>query len=171
MLFELRLQGYMKKVAVFPGSFDPITLGHESVVLRSLNLFDKVIVAIGYNSGKTGFFSIEDRTEMIRKTFEGLPKVEVASYQGLTVQFCKEVNARFILRGLRTSADFEFERNIAQMNKYMFPELDTVFLLSTPELTPVNSTIIRDIYRNGGDISLFVPKAIIPDIERNFTIK
>jgi pantetheine-phosphate adenylyltransferase len=156
----------MSRIAVFPGSFDPITLGHESVVLRALDLFDKIIVAIGYNSSKTGFFSIDDRVEWIQKTFEGIDKVEVATYEGLTVQFCQSANAQFILRGLRTSADFEFERNIAQMNRLMYPELDTVFLLSTPELTPVNSTIIRDIYRNKGDISLFVPKAIVPSVEK-----
>ena len=152
----------MDRIAVFPGSFDPITLGHESVILRSLNLFDRVYVALGYNSDKHGFFSIEERLEWIKKTFQGYDKIEAVTYTGLTVQFCKEVNAQFILRGIRTAADFEFERSIAQMNKKMYPDLETVFLLSTPELTPVNSTIIRDIYKNGGDISHFVPNAIVP---------
>ncbi|MDD2563380.1 MAG: pantetheine-phosphate adenylyltransferase [Salinivirgaceae bacterium] len=156
----------MDRIAVFPGSFDPITLGHESVILRSLDLFDRVYIAIGHNSDKHGFFSIEDRITWIKKTFHGYDKIEVATYSGLTVQFCKEVNAQFILRGIRTSADFEFERGIAQMNKKMNPDLDTVFLLSTPELTPINSTIIRDIYRNGGDISHFVPNAIVSLLEQ-----
>lgn len=156
----------MDRIAVFPGSFDPITLGHESVILRSLDLFDCIYVAVGHNADKSGFFSIADRIEWINETFRGIEKVKAVTYSGLTVQFCKEVNATFILRGIRTSADFEFERNIAQMNKKMNPGLDTVFLLSTPELTPVNSTIIRDIYRNGGDISLFVPKAIVPLLEQ-----
>ncbi len=158
----------MRRVAVFPGSFDPITLGHESVVHRAIELFDKIIVAIGQNSGKNGFFTIDERIEMAKLTFQNIEKVEVAGYNGLTVQFCKEVNAKFILRGLRTSADFEFERGIAQMNKKMYPVIDTVFILSTPELTPVNSTIIRDIYRNGGDISIFVPKAIVPLVHKKF---
>ncbi|HON18945.1 MAG TPA: pantetheine-phosphate adenylyltransferase [Salinivirgaceae bacterium] len=152
----------MNKTAVFPGSFDPITLGHESIVLRSIDLFDKIIVAIGRNWGKNNFFPIEARFEFIKATFAEYPSVEVATFEGLTVNYCRKVNARYILRGLRTSADFEFERGIAQMNKKMHPDIDTVFLLSTPELTPVNSTIIRDIYKNGGDISLFVPKAVVP---------
>ncbi len=156
----------MEKIAVFPGSFDPVTLGHESIVLRSLDLFDKIIIAIGKNSGKHTYFSLETRLEFLRTTFASYPKVDVVSFEGLTVDFCRKVNARFILRGLRTSADFEFERGIAQMNKKMHPHIDTVFLLSTPDLTPVNSTIIRDIYRNGGDITQFVPKTIIPLIEK-----
>ncbi len=154
----------MSKIAVFPGSFDPITLGHESVVLRAVELFDKIIVAIGHNSDKTGFFTVDERVEMVKKTFENVKKVEVALYEGLTVKFCKDVNAKYILRGLRTSSDFEFEQGIAQMNKKMYPELETVFILSVPELMPVSSTIVRDIYRNNGDISIFVPETVVPII-------
>jgi len=161
----------MSKIAVFPGSFDPITLGHESVVLRAVELFDKIIVAIGHNSNKTGFFTVDERVEMVKKTFKNVKKIEVAVFEGLTVQFCKDVNAKYILRGLRTSSDFEFERGIAQMNKKMYPELETVFILSIPELTPVSSTIIRDIYRNGGDISIFVPEAIVPLIQNKLKQK
>lgn len=150
----------MNKIAVFPGSFDPITKGHESVIKRSLPLFDKIIVAVGINTEKAGYFPIEKRLKWIEQVFAGEKKIEVVTYTGLTVDFCRKVNARFILRGLRTSADFEFERAIAQTNKFMLPEIDTVFMLTTPELTPINSTIVRDIFRNGGDPSRFIPQGI-----------
>lgn len=147
----------MNKTAIFPGSFDPFTKGHESVVLRSLGLFDKIIVAIGNNSTKTGFFSIEERIELIKMVFAETPQVEVISYDGLTVDFCKQMGAQFMLRGIRTAADFEYERAVAQMNKSMLPDVESVILLTTPELTPVNSTIVRDILRYGGDVSQFLP--------------
>lgn len=149
----------MKRKAIFPGSFDPFTVGHENVVLRSLDLFDEIVIAIGYNSNKQGFFPIEKRIEWIEKVFEGHPQVQVAKYQGLTVEFAKEIGATHVLRGLRTSADFEYERAIAQVNKSM-SGIDTVFLLTTPEHTPVNSSIVRDIIRHGGDASMFIPVAI-----------
>ena len=150
----------MEKVAIFPGSFDPITVGHESVVLRSLSMFDKVIVAIGYNANKKAFFSIEKRIAMIEKVFANEPRVKVISYEGLTVDLCNKLNVNYILRGLRTSADFEFERAIAQVNKAMFPKIETVFLLTAPEHTPVNSTIIRDILLHKGNPSQFIPTSI-----------
>ena len=150
----------MAKIAVFPGSFDPITLGHESIIQRALPLFDKVIVAIGVNSNKQGFFSIEKRKTWIENIFSGEKKVEVKSYKGLTIDLCKQEKANYILRGLRTSADFEFERVIAQMNRSMNDHIETIFILSTPELSAINSTVIRDIIRNGGDASKFIPKGI-----------
>lgn len=150
----------MEKIAIFPGSFDPITVGHESIVLRSLPMFDKVIVAIGYNANKKAFFSIEKRIEMIKKVFANEPKVEVISYEGLTVDLCNRLHVNYILRGLRTSADFEFERAIAQVNKAMFPNIETIFLLTTPEHTPINSTIIRDILLHKGDPSQFIPRSL-----------
>lgn len=150
----------MNRVAIFPGSFDPITVGHESVVLRSLSMFDKVIVAVGYNASKKAFFSIDKRVEMIGKVFANEPKVEVISYEGLTVDLCNRLKVNYILRGLRTSADFEFERAIAQVNKAMFPQIETVFLLTAPEHTPVNSTIIRDILLHKGDPSQFIPTSL-----------
>lgn len=150
----------MEKVAIFPGSFDPITVGHESVVLRSLSMFDKVIVAIGYNASKKAYFSIEKRIEMIKKVFANVPQVEVISYEGLTVDLCNSLNVNFILRGLRTSADFEFERAVAQINKAIFPQIETVFLLTAPQHTPVSSTIIRDILIHNGDPSQFIPSAL-----------
>lgn len=148
----------MKKVAIFPGSFDPFTRGHESVVLRSLPLFDEVIIAIGNNSSKTGFFTVEERIKLIKMVFDNQPQVVVQSYDGLTVDFCRSVNAKFMLRGIRTAADFEYERAVAQMNKSMLPDVESVILLTTPELTPVNSTIVRDILRHGGNVSQFLPE-------------
>ncbi len=150
----------MKRVALFPGSFDPITRGHESIVLRALPLFDEVIVAIGINEQKQSLFPLEQRKEWIRKVFSDYPAVSVITYEGLTVELCKKLDVRYILRGLRTSADFEFERSIGQMNKKMLPDLETVFLLTTPEFTALNSYIVRDIIRNGGDASQFIPEGI-----------
>lgn len=148
------------KIAVFPGSFDPFTLGHQDIVQRALPLFDKIIIAIGYNSNKNGFFALEDRMKWIKKAFENESKVEISSYQGLTVDYCNKVGADFIVRGLRTAADFEYERAIAQMNKKMHDHIESVFLLTAPEHTPISSTIVRDILRHGGDASEFLPKGI-----------
>lgn len=148
------------KRAVFPGSFDPITRGHEALVLRALSLFDEIIVAIGTNSQKNYFFSIEKRLSWIEFVFRDYPQVKVAVYEGLTVDYCRKSNAGFILRGLRTSADFEFERGIGQVNKLLLPDVETVFLLTSPELTPVTSGIVRDVFKNGGDVSSFIPDGI-----------
>ncbi|MFO7862858.1 MAG: pantetheine-phosphate adenylyltransferase [Salinivirgaceae bacterium] len=154
----------MDRVAVFPGSFDPITRGHESVVVRALGLFDKIIIAVGVNSNKSGFFPLEKRIGWIKKTFAAYDKIEVCYYEGLTTDFCKQVNARFLLRGVRTSADFEYERSIAQMNKALMSNLETVFILTTPELAPISSTILRDIYKHDGNIKPFVPEKISSDL-------
>jgi pantetheine-phosphate adenylyltransferase len=153
----------MSKIAIFPGSFDPITIGHENIVQRALPLFDKIIIAIGYNTNKSGFFPLEKRIDWIKQVFKGEDKIVVDHYDGLTIDFCKKVNAKFILRGLRTAADFEYERSIAQMNKLMYSEIDTIFLLTTPEYTPVNSTTVRDIIRHGGDASIFLPSGLAKD--------
>jgi pantetheine-phosphate adenylyltransferase len=150
----------MQKIAIFPGSFDPFTIGHESVVNRAISMFDKIIIMIGYNANKKSFFPIEKRMKWINQIFKDVDKIEVRLHDGLTVDFCKEVGARYILRGLRTSADFEYERAIAQINKKMHPEIETVFLLTLPEHTPVNATIIRDIVFHGGDASQFLPKGL-----------
>ena len=149
-----------KKIALFPGSFDPFTIGHESVINRALPLFDEIIIAIGLNTKKKAYFPVEKRLEMITEVFRDQPKVRITSYSGLTVDFCKASGAQYLLRGLRTAADFEYERAIAQINKAMYPELESVFLLTLPEHTPINSTIIRDVIRHGGDASKFVPSAI-----------
>lgn len=150
----------MEKIALFPGSFDPITKGHESIVLRARPLFDKIIIAIGTNEQKKSFFPLVNRKMWIESVFEAYPDISVLTYEGLTVELCRKLNVHYIIRGLRTSADFEFERSIGQMNKAMLPELETVFLLTTPELTAVNSYIVRDIIRNGGDASLFIPDGV-----------
>ncbi len=150
----------MKKIAVFPGSFDPVTIGHQSIVERALPLFDEVIIAIGINSNKNYYFPLEKRLEWLKKVFGSEPKIRVTSFGGLTVQFCKLHKAQYILRGIRTAADFEFEKAIAQMNKAQAPEIETVFILPIAELSAINSTIIRDIVRNGGDASPFVPAGI-----------
>ncbi len=150
----------MAHIAVFPGSFDPFTRGHESIVRRVLPLFDHVIIAIGVNSHKNYYFSLEKRTGWIRDVFADEKKVTVESFSGLTIDFCRKSDAKFIVRGLRTTTDLEFEKAIAQMNKTMATEIETLFILPTPELSAINSTIIRDIVRNGGDASPFVPPAI-----------
>ena len=149
------------KTAVFPGSFDPFTIGHKSIVDRSLSMFDEIIIAIGYNINKDGFFPLEQRLKWIETIFVNEPKVKIDKYEGLTIEFCKRVGAKYLLRGLRTSADFEYERAIAQMNKVMYSDLETVFLLTMPEHTHINSTVVRDIIRHGGDASIFLPKEII----------
>jgi len=150
----------MEKIAIFPGSFDPFTIGHESVVRRALPMFDKVIIMIGFNTNKKSFFPLEKRLKWIEQVFEDQPKVEVRTHEGLTVDFARSVNANYILRGLRTSADFEYERAIAQMNKKLYPQIETVFLLTMPEHTPINSSIVRDIILHGGDASMFIPEGL-----------
>lgn len=153
------------KRAVFPGSFDPFTIGHESIVRRALPLFDEIIIAVGYNVNKKGYFPLEKRKEWIRSVFHDETKIRVDHFEGLTINYCKKMKAGYLLRGLRTSADFEYERAIAQVNKAMHEGIETVFLLTMPEHTPVTSTIVRDIIRNGGDASKFLPEGM--DIHDN----
>ena len=150
----------MKRIAVFPGSFDPLTIGHEGIVRRALVLFDDIIIAVGANALKKSYYSLETRKEMISRVFRDELRITVDHYEGLTVDYCRAKGARYLLRGLRTAADFEFERAIAQVNRTIMPEVETVFLLTVPEHASVNSTIVRDIIRSGGDASLFVPAAI-----------
>ncbi|HUV00502.1 MAG TPA: pantetheine-phosphate adenylyltransferase [Bacteroidales bacterium] len=150
----------MKKVAVFPGSFDPFTIGHEGIVRRALSLFDEIIIAVGANALKKDYYSLSTRKRMILKVFQNEPRIRVDHYEGLTVDYCKKNGAQYLLRGLRTAADFEFERAIAQVNKAMATDVESVFLLTVPEHSPINSTIVRDIIRSGGDASKFVPSAI-----------
>lgn len=150
----------MEKIAVFPGSFDPFTVGHESVLKRALPVFDKIIVMIGVNNTKNYLFSVETRKKIIEEVFCNEPRISVEIYEGLTVDFCRQNGATHILRGLRTAADFEYERAIAQVNKKMYNNIETVFLLTLPEHTPINSSVVRDILKHNGDISMFIPENI-----------
>jgi len=150
----------MKKIGIFPGSFDPFTIGHEAIVRRALPLFDELIISIGYNSDKQGYFPLEKRKSWIEDIFADEAKISADTYEGLTVNYCKRKNANYILRGLRTAADFEYERAIAQMNRMLVHGIETVFLLTFPEHSPISSTIVREIIRHGGDASQFVPKEI-----------
>lgn len=149
----------MKK-AIFPGSFDPITKGHEALVIRGLELFDEIIVAIGTNASKKYLYTLEQRIEFIKQTFKNQPRVSVQSYEGLTIEFCKNVNAKFMLRGLRNSSDFTFEKSISQVNRELNPQIETVFLITSPELSAINSSIVRDIIINNGDASNFLPNGV-----------
>ncbi|MBX7094999.1 MAG: pantetheine-phosphate adenylyltransferase [Flavobacteriales bacterium] len=148
----------MERIAVFPGSFDPITKGHESIIRRALPLFDKIIIAIGVNSSKSTMFTLQQREEWISSIFAGEKKIEVKSYEGLTIDFCKKEKAHFILRGLRTQADFEYEKAISQMNLALAKDIETVFLITDPVYSAISSTIVRDILRNKGDVSSFIPE-------------
>lgn len=150
----------MKKVAVFPGSFDPITKGHEEIVRRALPLFDEIVVAIGNNTSKSAMFSAEQRTAWVESVFQDSDKVRVVAFEGLTVDFCMRIGARFILRGVRNGGDFEYERSIAQMNKALQPEVETLLLFSDAAFTAIHSTIIREIIKNKGDVSQFLPESV-----------
>jgi len=149
----------MKK-AVFPGSFDPITLGHVDIIKRSIPLFKKIIIAVGVNDDKKYLFSVEKRMEFIKKTFQNEPKIKVDFYRNLTVDYCKQQQADFILRGLRNPADFEFEKAIAQTNRKL-SGIDTVFLLTSADTSYISSSIVRDILRHNGDVSGLVPSIVL----------
>lgn len=146
------------KIALFPGSFDPITKAHVDILKRSISLFDKVVVGIGLNSSKPSFLSAETRKKMLEAVFQHEPKVEVRVYEGLTVEFCKEINATYMIRGIRTVSDFEYEKAIAQMNHALVPEIESIFIVSKPGYSSISSTIVRDILRNHGDVTQFIPK-------------
>lgn len=150
----------MSRIALFPGSFDPITNGHLDIITRALPLFDKIIVAVGENATKKYMFDLELRIHWIMETFANEPKIEIATYNGLTVDFAKKEGANFLLRGLRNPADFEFEKAVAQANRQMMPDLETVFLLTSARFSYISSSIVRDVYRNGGDYTLFVPQQV-----------
>lgn len=149
----------MMKIAVFPGSFDPITLGHDDIIKRGSTLFDKIIVAIGVNGEKKYMFSLEERKRFIEEAFKDEPNIEVVTYEGLTIDFCRKVGAKFILRGLRNPADFEFEKAIAHTNRRL-SKIETVFLLTAANTSYISSSIVRDVLRNGGDYTKLVPDSV-----------
>ena len=150
----------IKRIAVFPGSFDPITLGHEDLIKRAAPLFDKVIVAIGLNSSKKNLFSLEQRILWLEEVFEKEENVLIDSYEGLTVNFCNEMSSSFIIRGLRSSSDFEYEKQISQLNRIIGSGIETVFLISKPEFSHISSSIVREILKNNGDVSQLVPREL-----------
>ena len=150
--------------AIFPGSFDPITVGHVDIVKRALPLFDQIIVAIGSNSQKQSLFSLEQRIKWIKLVFKDESKVKVESYEGLTVNFCEQKKATYLLRGIRSAGDFEYEKTIAHLNHDMMPQLETILILSRLELSSISSTIVREIIRGKGKVNKFVPKEIVKDI-------
>jgi pantetheine-phosphate adenylyltransferase len=147
-------------IAVFPGSFDPITIGHVEIVKRALPIFDQVIIAIGINNSKQNLFALEQRLEWINAVFADEPKVTTATFYGLTVDFCKSVNARFLLRGLRNAADFDYEKTISQLNHVLGEDLETIFLISRPKYSHISSTIVKEIIRVKGDASAFLPREV-----------
>lgn len=151
----------MKRIAVFAGSFDPITVGHESVVRRALALFDEVIVAVGINTSKNNLFGMEQRIRWIQAVFTEEPSVKVETFEGLTVDFCRKKDASFILRGIRNSMDLEYEMSIAAMNRAMNPGIETILLPALPEHSHINATIVREIIKSGGDASRFLPVQVV----------
>src|ERR1044071_7032673 len=157
----------MKKICVFPGTFDPITIGHQDIINRSLNLFDELIIGIGRNANKAPMFSEDQRLQWIEDIYKDNPKVRAVVYEGLTVECCKQNNAKFILRGIRYVNDFEYEKAIADMNRSLDTGIETVFLTCLPQYTSVASTLVRDVIRNGGDAQQFLPDIVAKEIVKN----
>jgi pantetheine-phosphate adenylyltransferase len=155
----------MQRICLFPGTFDPITLGHKDVIDRAIDLFDELVVGIGKNSSKTPMFSLEQRVEWIKDLYKDQPKVKVQTYDGLTINFCKDINARFILRGIRGIGDFEYEKAIADVNRLMNKEVETVFLVCSPQYSTTASSLVRDVIKYGGDASQLVPAQVLRGIK------
>jgi pantetheine-phosphate adenylyltransferase len=151
----------MKKIAVFPGSFDPITVGHVDIVLRALGLFDEIIIAVGINSQKNSLYSLEKRLDFLHAVFDKYPAIKIEHFEGLTIHFCKDRHAQYIIRGIRSAADFEYEKTIAHLNNEMEPGIETILMLTKSNLGHISSTIVREILRGKGDVHKFVPSEII----------
>jgi len=150
-----------KKIALFPGSFDPFTKGHEDIVKRGLQLFDEIIISIGYNSGKSSrYFPIEKMVQLIGQTFQNYPNVRVSTYSELTAEFARKHGAKFLLRGIRNTTDYEYENSISQVNRKLYQDLESVFLITTPQYAWISSSIIREVHKYGGDVSDFLPYEI-----------
>ena len=156
----------MQRICLFPGTFDPVTLGHIDIINRSLPLFDKVVVGIGINASKDPMFTADQRKQWFEEIYKDQPQVEVAIYDGLTVKFCQSIDAKFIIRGIRYVSDFEYEKTIADANRTMDRHIETIFLTGEPKYTSVASTIVRDIIRNGGDASPFLPEDVIKSLNK-----
>jgi len=151
----------MSRICLFPGTFDPITLGHTDIIDRALDLFDELVIGIGINNSKVPMFAVEQRIAWIQEIYKDQPKIKAASYEGLTVNYCKKIGARFILRGIRYVNDFEYEKTIADANRMMDKTIETIFLACTPQYSSIASTLVRDIYRNGGDVTQFLPAEVL----------
>ncbi len=147
----------MKRIALFPGSFDPFTKGHEDIVLRGLRLFDEVVIAMGHNSRKSRYFDVNEMVQKIEYTFENVDSVSVKLYDELTAELAKKYSANYLLRGLRNTTDFEYENSISQVNRHLNDQLETVFLITSPEYASISSSIIREVHKYGGDVSDFIP--------------
>jgi pantetheine-phosphate adenylyltransferase len=150
----------MERICLFPGTFDPITKGHVDVINRAVSLFDKLVIGIGSNSSKEPMFTVQQRCGWINDIFRNETRIEVSGYEGLTIDYCKKINARFILRGIRYISDFEYEKAIADMNRMLAPDIETVFLTCSPEFSTISSTLVRDVIRNKGNVSLFIPEEV-----------
>ncbi len=150
----------MERICLFPGTFDPITKGHVDVIERAVSLFDKLVIGIGTNSSKQPMWSVEQRVAWIKEIFKNDPRVEVSGYSGLTVDYCKQINAHYILRGIRYISDFEYEKAIADMNRMLAPQIETIFLTCSPLYSTISSTLVRDVIRNGGDARMFLPDEV-----------
>jgi pantetheine-phosphate adenylyltransferase len=150
----------MQRICLFPGTFDPITKGHVDVIRRSIDLFDKLVIGVGINSAKAPMFTAEQRCGWINDIFKDQPKIEVVSYSGLTIDYCKEIGANFIMRGIRYISDFEYEKAIADMNRMLAPEIETIFLTCSPQYSTISSTLVRDVIRNNGNVRMFVPDEV-----------
>lgn len=158
----------MARIALFPGTFDPITLGHTDIIQRSLPLFDKIFIGIGHNANKQTMFEPERRLKWIQEIYHDIPSVEAVIYSGLTVECCRKVNAKFIIRGIRYVNDFEYEKAIADMNRSLDDSIETVFLTCLPQYTSVASTLVRDVLRHGGDATPFLPEIVNQDLAASF---
>ena len=155
----------MERICLFPGTFDPVTLGHTDIIYRAKSLFDKIIIGVGKNSIKTPMFSAEQRLQWFEEIFKDEKNIEASVYEGLTVDFCKKINAKYILRGIRYVSDFEYEKTIADANRTLDASIETIFLTGEPKYTSVASTIVRDILRNGGNASPFLPDVVIQSLK------
>lgn len=150
-----------QRICLFPGTFDPITLGHVNIIRRAAGLFDKLVIGIGTNSSKQPMFPLEQRKQWMSEIFKDDPRIEATDYQGLTIDFCRQIGARYMLRGIRYVSDFEYERAIADMNSALAPDVETIFLTSSALHATISSTLVRDVIRNGGDARQFLPKEVI----------